>query len=69
MLLTEYLPEHDLYLVIPVINGNPDPEREFVFDNPEEQRFFIRAFFINEAAAVFAYWQQENARAQEVKYA
>ena len=67
MLLTEYLPEHGVYIVIPVINGRPDPLREFVFAHEAEQLAFIVAWWQNPIAAVFAYnahqemiWAGEN---------
>lgn len=60
MLLTEYLEEHDLYLVIPVHNGKPDKENEFLFDNEDDQEEFIYFYFINPFAAIFAYHTRVN---------
>ena len=55
MLLAEYLPEHDIYLVIPVLDRKPDPNTEYVFTNEFEQALLIQAYYKNPVAAIFAY--------------
>lgn len=55
LLLTETIPSENLFLVIPVLNGKPSPDVEFVFEDEGEQQAFIHAYMVNPHAAVFAY--------------
>lgn len=56
MLLTEYLPEQNLYMVIPVTpDGKPDPDIEYIFEDEASQATFIQHYFLDPVAAVFAY--------------
>ena len=67
MLITEYIQAFDRYIVIPTIDGKPDPEMEFVFDTEDEQREFIQAWFKGPMAAIFAY-QVRELYAKELEY-
>lgn len=58
LLLTEFLPEYNLYLVIPCIGNKPDPENEFVFEDEESQNEFMWFYFRNPVAAMFAYYSR-----------
>lgn len=55
LLLTEYLEDHDLYMVIPVFDGKPSPDEEYMFSTEEDQKEFIDYYMKNPFSAVFAY--------------
>lgn len=59
MLLTQYLAEHDVYMVIPVVNRRPDDNTEYVFADEKTQLEFIQAYNLNPYAAHFAYHCKE----------
>lgn len=55
ILLTEYLAAHDLYLVVPILDGHPSQDTEFLFSNELDQLEFIRFYMKNPTAAHFSY--------------
>lgn len=63
MLLTEYLPDHNLYLAIPIVDGHPG-KTECVFTTQEQLALFVTMYFRNPVAALFAYYQHEENQAK-----
>ena len=57
LLVTEYIPEHKLYVAIPLYGKTLDPLKEFVFCCEELQQEFVQAYHQNPVAAEYAYWQ------------
>lgn len=55
MLRTEYLVEHNIYVVSLIVDGKKSKDVEFFFTTEDQQLEFIAAFFRNPMAAYFAY--------------
>lgn len=55
MLTIEYLEASDLYLVIPVVARKECEETEYMFDYGQDAVAFVKHYFLNPIAAVFAY--------------
>ena len=57
LLFTEYVPQTDLYMVIPVLSsGKLSKEHTFVFDEEDAQLNFIRAYMFDQRSAVAQYY-------------
>lgn len=54
MLVTEYLPEHGVYIATPVMSDKTLGQ-EFIFTTEIEQEMFVEAWFHNPVATIFAY--------------
>lgn len=55
LLTTQYNRELEYYMVIPVLRNKEDPDREFLFFTEYDAAQFVKYYFENPLAAVFAY--------------
>lgn len=68
LVVSEYVEQHDLYIVVPVLDGHLSPDMEYVFASEEDQLEFINSYMRNPSTTHFAYEARMRAQAFEERH-